>query len=455
VYCSLDKIDLGAHVDGRPVAVQTDLRTRREIEAEPELSALYAMTRVLNARTHLAHDGHPGAAVHYVVTDEPPPILREALRATGCTLERGELVEPGAAPCHAASAGFEKLGPGCDDDIGALADRSFAALARRVAARMGTRDLAIALRMLEDQTFTDPPGRDDEAAYWSRVLELAALAGELLRAKYPGRWVQTDRALVPFGFTLTTADSTVVFPTNRAQRVIEDGREESLFKLLIAAEETMQRPLDATGRLMPSLRHRRDVELDEIVWRPVLAEHGNGDLPIIVCGVDGESTFGMIRREALERAPDDALDEAIANVAAEAVSDELLRFGELAVLAVTGSFYAAEKLLDRAFMQSLHRRLDSAILVASTPARGLLMVSVAHDEPAQLARFAALSRMRYDDAGGRAISPAVLVISDGHAVGYVRASEPRDPPETGRTRADTSPELPRVPGFFRRLLGRK
>jgi hypothetical protein len=441
VYCSLDKIDLGAHVDGRPVAVQTDLRTRREIEAEPELSALYAMTRVLNARTHLAQDGHPDAAVHYVVTDEPPPILREALRATGCTLERGQLVETGDEP---PAGGVELLGPGCDDDIGALADCSFAALARRVAARMGTRDLAIALRMLEDQTFADPPDREDEAAYWSRVLELASLAGERLRAKYPGRGVQTDRALVPFGFQVVAGDSTIVFPTNRAQRVIEDGREESLFKLLIAAEETMQRPLDATGRLMPSLRHRRDVELDEIVWRPVLAEHGARELPIIVCGVDGESTFGMIRREALERTPDDALDDAIANVATEAVTDELLRFGELVVLAVTGSFYAAEKLLDREFMRSLHRRLDSNILVASTPARGLLMVSVAHDEPAQLARFTTLSHMRYDDAGGRAISPAVMIVSDGHVVGYVRQSEPREPSETGRTRADTSPDLPRV-----------
>ncbi len=70
-----------------------------------------------------------------------------------------------------------------DSDIGALADRAFAELARRVAVRTGTRDLAIALRMLEDQTIAAPPARDDELAFWSRVLELAALAGELLRAK--------------------------------------------------------------------------------------------------------------------------------------------------------------------------------------------------------------------------------------------------------------------------------
>ena len=33
-----------------------------------------------------------------------------------------------------------------------------------------------------------------------------------------------------------------MFPTNRAQRVVEDGRDESLFKLLIAAEETCSGP---------------------------------------------------------------------------------------------------------------------------------------------------------------------------------------------------------------------
>src|SRR5262245_14645609 len=85
MYCSLDKIDLTARLEGRLVAIQTDHRTRAEIEAEPELSALYAMARVLNARGHL---GEADAAVHYAVADEPPPVLREALRATGAVLER-------------------------------------------------------------------------------------------------------------------------------------------------------------------------------------------------------------------------------------------------------------------------------------------------------------------------------------------------------------------------------
>jgi len=59
VYCSIDKIDLAAQVDGETIAVQADDRARDDIEAEPELSVLFAMARVLNARSQLADDGHP------------------------------------------------------------------------------------------------------------------------------------------------------------------------------------------------------------------------------------------------------------------------------------------------------------------------------------------------------------------------------------------------------------
>jgi hypothetical protein len=442
VYCSIDKIDLEARVNGRTIAVQTDHRTRREMEAEPELSVLFAMARVVNARGHLEEDGHAGAAVHYAVAEEPPSELREALGAAGGTLERagGEDLEP--------------LGPGSEVLVGELADRSFAQLARRAAARVGSRDLAIALRMLEDQTHAAPPDRTDEPAYWSRVLELAALAGELVRAKYAGHWIQTDRALVPFGFELSRPQDggLVVFPTNRAQRVIEDGPDESLFKLLVAADETIHHPSDAsTGRLMPSLRARRDVELDEVLWRALVDEPPpRVELPIIVCGIDGESTFGMIRREALARSADGAFDEALANLAAEPVQCEELTAGGQPVVVVTGSFYAAEKLLDTAFLAQLQQALGADRLVAAAPGRGCLLVSGAAKTPAERAHFAALARARYDSSGGRAISPAVVVVEDGRITGYVRGSADRPDDDPEGTRADTEP-----PAGLRRWHGRK
>ena len=438
VYCSIDRIDLATRVHGQPVAIQTDHRSREQIEAEPELSVLCAMARVLNARDHLAEDGHRDAAVHYVVPDDAPEILRDALAAVGAKIDR-------VGTC------IEELGPASRDAVETIADRAFADLARRAAHRVGTRDLAMALRMLEDQTFAAPPERTDEPLYWQRVLELAALAGELLRAKYPHApgWVQTDRAMVPFGFGIDA--QTIMFPTNRAQRVIEDGADESLFKLLLAAEETM--PDVQTGRLMPSLRDRRSVELDEIVWHSVLAEAGPVDLPIVVCGIDGENTFGMIRREAIEPSPDRAMEQALANLAEEPVEIEEARIGDLRLVVVSGSFYAAEKVLDTALVERLHDRLSSDLLCAAVPTRGLLIVSTAHLEPAQMARFAALVATRYDEAGGRAISPMILLLRGGKIAGFVH-DERADRADTARVRADTAPEGKR-PGLLRRLFGRK
>ncbi len=443
MYCSLDKIDLATRIEGRHVAVQTDERRRDEIEAELELSVLYAMARVLNARLHLVEGGHAAGTVHYVVSDEPPELMVDGLRAAGATLERRN-----AAP--------RPLGRGSAAAVGRLADKCFGAIARQAARRVGTRDLAIALRMLEDQTFANPPTRDDEVGYWSRVLELAALAGELLRAKYPaaGCWVQSDRSLVPFGFQLD-AGQTVVFPTNRAQRVIEDGPDESLFKLLLAAEETMTQPQDATtGRLMPSLRAREQVELDEIVWRPVLADDAPTDLPIIVCGIDGENTFGMIRRDVLDRDSDELVAEALANLADEEFDTEVLLADEMVIVVVSGSFYAAEKLLDREFMLTLHGELRAPLLAVATPARGLLLVTADFAEPKHLARFVGLAKLRYDDGGGRAISPTVMLVSNGRVSGYVRESAPNRRADTAPIRAETEPGT-RKPGLLRRLLGRK
>jgi hypothetical protein len=412
VYCSLDKVDLAAQVDGRQVAIQTDHRAAAEIEAAPELSVLYAMSRVLNARSHLLLEGATSTEVHYVVADDPPPVLREALAATGAVIER---------MTDRPDRQIELLGDGSEDAASALADRMFAALARRAATRVGSRDLAMALRMLEDQTFAAPPSRaDDEAGYWQRVLELAALTGEVLRAKHPaiGRWVQTDRAVVPFGFQISHGDgAAVMFPTNRAQRVVEDGSDESLFKLILAAEEAIEHPPDAsTGKLMPSLRARDTVDLDEVVWRPLIEENENIHLPIVVCGVDGENTFGMIRREALAKDANDAGAEALKNLVAEPVTVDEIHAEGMVILVVGGSFYAAEKILDREFLRPLHAELDATVLAAATPARGLLMLTSA-DDRSHLSRFEALVQLRHHDSGGRAISPAILLVTDGEITG--------------------------------------
>jgi hypothetical protein len=111
-------------------------------------------------------------------------------------------------------------------------------------------------------------------------------------------------------------------------------------------------------------------------------------------------------------------------------------------VAVSGSFYAAEKLLDTAFMQTLHARLGD-LIAASAPRRGLLLATTA-DDARHLAALATLTE--HEARGPQRIGEAVVLVQGG------RSSGSRGPPTRRRRRfiagAREEAEL------LRRLFGR-
>lgn len=446
MYGSLDKLDLLATApSGAVFGVQTDHRPAADLEADRPLNTLFALARVLNAREHLRARGEAVIRVSYARSDaSPTPAwLVDALAIAGA-----HVTQPGDDPAAAPPSSFDAVA------VGELVDEAFGQLAAHAAARIGSRDPAMALRMLEDQTLAAPVTRTaSEPAYWERVLWLAALTGELLRGKLGGRWVETVQAVVPFAFQLGAPTSGVaeMFPTNRAQRFVDEGGE-SLFKLVAAAEETVLHPPDmATGRLMPSLRTRASIELSEVVWRELSAE-ATPDAPIVVCGVDGEVTFGMMRRETLgPRTASEVFERALENLAQEVVEETDLPGVEQQIVMVSGSFYAAEKVLDRAYLKKLQGELGCDALAVAMPGRGELLVSPDTDEGRLLAQFAAIVRARYAEMGHQQISSCILLVEDGEIVLCVAGEpEPTPPPPPA-----PAPETPGRPGLWRRLFGRK
>lgn len=439
MYSSLDKIDLLAERDGAPYAVQTDHRGPDEIEAEPELSVLFAMTRVHNARTHLARQGHANARVEYALPSDAPPLLREAVACTGGMFR--VLGDPSTdLPSESPQPSPERASP---EQAALLADRMFGELATRVLTRIGTSDLRSALRTLEAETTAEPPDRGwNEAGYFGRILELAAVCGELLRIGSGGRWVAHDQPLIPFGFRIDGDEGVVVFPTSRAQRVIDEGPDESLFALLRAADEAASGTV-THGRVMPSLRSRSRVPLDDIVWRPIL-DAAHEDLPIVAYGNDGETTFAFCTRA--QGLPVEALaEEALRNLRSEAVQVDPIEVQGFRLIVVSGGFYAAEKILDRVFLDTLHQRLSATLLAVAAPARGLMMVTSAVQEPERIATFAELVRSRFEEAASHAVSPAVMIVSGGEVVGFARVGE-------SSPASEPTPTEPRS-GWFRRWFG--
>ena len=421
VYSSLDKIDV---VTGGPTTfVQTDHRSRDEMEATPEITTLFALTRVLNPQQHAERQGLDGPVVYVTSHADLPDCLREALAVTGAQHRVGATGEGRTYPAGDATA----------DDV---ADDAFRALAARVSRRVGLTDMATVLRALEAETLADPPSQeDDEAGYWTRVFELAAVTCEIVRARSGGQWEIHHHADVPFGFATARGGSGravtpasapgaggIILATNRAHRFIADGQEESMFLLLAADREVSAAAMHTEDLpVMPNLRARREAIACELGWRPLFAGAPDDDgFPVIVYGHDTPETFGAF---LASRAGDLAAihDQALHNLAAQEPVVQDVEMQGVNVVAVSGSYYAAEKLLDRAFMRTLHRRLGHDILAVSVPRRGLMFVTAVErsDKRELLVLHAAT---RHEARTTRSISEAIVLVKDGEVVGHVEIS---------------------------------
>jgi hypothetical protein len=221
VFSSLDRVDivLGPGPDGRPQYVQTDHRTAEEIEREPELSALFALVRVLNPK-RMAEAGSPEPVVIYAAQERLPAFLRRAIHAAGGRLVIGDILQPEADEDEPAA--LEKV-----------VESVFTNLARAVAAEHETSLTLDGLQEVERalaEVAGDP--EEDEVAYWSAVVKLGCFGGEVIRSSNGGRWKVTDSGSLPFALsTRFRGAEATVNPFGKAIKRFASGEEDSLVAL--------------------------------------------------------------------------------------------------------------------------------------------------------------------------------------------------------------------------------
>jgi hypothetical protein len=222
MFSSLDRIDivLKPGPDGRRTYVQTDHRSAAEVEEEPELSVLFALTRVLNPK-RMAGEGEPEPVVLYTAQELPPPFLRQAVRAAGRRITVGTDERP--VP---------------DDEepppLGEVIASAFATLARAVATEHGVRLTVQGLEKVE-AALADEAGdpEEDEVSYWSAVMKLGTFGGELIRASNGGRWQVVDSGTLPFALvTSYQGGEATVNPLGKAVKRFANGEEDSLVALV-------------------------------------------------------------------------------------------------------------------------------------------------------------------------------------------------------------------------------
>ena len=410
MYTSLDRIDIVTKTKdtGRLGYVQTDHRSPAEIESEPELAVLFALTRVLAAGHMGEREG--GAEVTYTCVAPPPDFLREAVASAGGSVAvNQEALEPPARPRPVAD----------------LADAAFRGLAERTRARYGgALDEGLLVR-LEDATLQALPDREeDEGAYWTRLHELAAVCGELLREKTGGRWAEADdrESVLPFAFK---AGDAAVFVADKAQRLLDEGESQRPSFLLRLAEDLHHDPEE--GPLFVVLKPG-DFPRQDKAWRPLLEGSGPGgaSLPAVFLGRDQPHSFGYLATGSPEAAG--GFEAALANLARLDLPVEEHEIAGVKVLSVSNHFYAAEKILDQAFLRRLHRRLGAELLAAAVPYKGLLLVTKEVAPPTVVAFALMAEKLFQESAGAPPLCPVAFLVADGKVVGHLDPSHQEPEP---------------------------
>jgi hypothetical protein len=222
MFANLGRIDIELQPDaaGRRHFVQMDHRTCAEVEAEPDLSALFAIIRVLNPM-RARGENEPDPIVSCSFVDLPPPFLADAIAAAGGRLVKGASIsEPIAAT----------QGPALHSVVAS----AMAGLVRATMTEHRVSFDATGLLAVERSLSATRISADEDAyAYWSAVLKLGSFAGELIRASNGGRWDTTGSGSLPIVLvTSFRGDEATVNPLGKAIKRFAQGEEDSVVSLV-------------------------------------------------------------------------------------------------------------------------------------------------------------------------------------------------------------------------------
>jgi hypothetical protein len=437
MFSSLDRLDMRIASAQGIRCIQTDHRPAAEIQQQEELSILFALTRVLGPLSaRVTHE------VVYACTEPPPEFLRRTVASAGGKLQ----VQKGPVLVYEGS-----LAPPEE-----LADDAFRRLAHRVLRERNAPLDESVLEALQRELMPVPDSENDEPLYWTRVAELAAVTGELLRAKFGGRWVVASRtATIPFAFRLGTEGSSSYLLSNvvgRAERFLESGARDNPLRLLSTAED-QEIPAPAPNPVFPMLKAAEWPGRDTVACRPLVTwQDPRAAIPWITYGEVLPSSFGLILKGSPQAKDPDALHAR----ALESLKTVTIRGTEIdqqayKLLSVLGPRYAAEKVLDVDFMRPLHEQLASPSLLAGIPRQGALFVMSSRVRPPYLKLFHSLCETQYSHAETEPICPTPLLIEEGRISGFLWA---RPDGALKLVRAG-GPGTARLRGLFRRLFGGK
>jgi hypothetical protein len=198
--------------NGGAIVLVEDERNLAAMSLVPSLSTVMAVARVLNAHRVIEVKYAGKGEVRYAAGPQLPDFLVDAVTRAG------------AASCD--RNGDNVRVPAARAAVAAIVDQAFASLAYHLRSSVGATDLAGALRTHEGRRKKAVIDREQNSAqYWTAVLELSALAGEISRPR-GGRWIDTKDMPVPFAIKFP--EGQLAMPAKLAIQIIDGTAEESL-----------------------------------------------------------------------------------------------------------------------------------------------------------------------------------------------------------------------------------
>lgn len=410
MYSSLQKLDMVVDDPERgPMAVQTDHRTPDEIDAEWDLSLVFLAVR---ARAALLCG--QVKAVRFAFLHPPPERMVRFARSCGAEVEAG-MGSPVLAP-DPDLAGATLLVEEAFLRLGAEAFRE-----HRLSADL------VGLEALEERLAgATPSGPEDEGElpYWTNVARLGGAAALVAKAMFGGALHADDELAGPIPFRWSQGGAlTNLF--GRAATFLDDDPGVAPSKL-VALVGGQQEP---DGDIMFHLRPPGWEGLELALTVPLLpnAERlGAHALPVVAIVVDLPTATKTIGKDTAPEEVEELRARALENNRKHPVEIQRIATDGTPILVVHGHYYAAERLLDPAFVSELGRGLGAELLLAAVPKKGLLIVQDAATDPDRIAAFTNAVRGQYDHAQpAERLSPEILLVqvSDGAIVGLSRLRE--------------------------------
>jgi hypothetical protein len=419
-WADLDKLAVAKpRPDGRATLIARDDRSTDAITEARHLSTVIAIARVVRGRFAIdaRHDGR--GLVIYSVREAPPAFLVDAVSAAGGIVFDGSREHANKSPLATT----------------VQLDAAFSDLASAVRRRLKVSSIGDALDVLEHHVRRRAIAKDDVVATWTAIAELAALAGELIRAHHPARWIEAGNERFPLGLDLGKGE--IAFPGKLAQVIVDGGAGSlrSLVKIAVGPEPVVRptarasAPADpvstAYSHPMPLLCDRRTVPIDRLTHELLVGDEvDTPDVPVIVYVEDRDDAIAWPQDLG---APTDALRRtALANLAKrelELTSMDVL-IGKVVV--VTGGFYAAEAILDPATMARVRAELGGTErMLVGIPARGHLIAidaTLASADPELQAAFLMMVEGEYLRALERDRISSEVFVYDQEPVGRVQSN---------------------------------